>query len=106
MIAYTAVINFKALYFFLLVTIPFSIEYSFSGSLGTDLPDEPLMIGLMFVSWIYMVSNYKAIPTGFFANFLIVALLVHLFWIFTTSITSVNSLVSFKIFAAKLWYIT
>jgi O-antigen ligase len=106
MIAYLAVINFKALYFLLLATIPFSIEYSFSGSLGTDLPDEPLMIGLMLVSWIYILSNYKSLPTGFLGNILIVALLVHLFWIFTTSITSVNSLVSFKIFAAKVWYVT
>jgi O-antigen ligase len=106
LIAYMAIINFKALYFLLLATIPFSIEYSFSNSLGTDLPDEPLMIGLMFVSWIFILSNYKSLPTGFFANFLIVALLLHLFWIFSTSITSVNSLVSFKIFAAKVWYIT
>jgi O-antigen ligase len=105
-IAYVAVINFKSLYFLLLATIPFSIEYSFSGSLGTDLPDEPLMIGLMFVSWIFILSNYKSLPTGFFSNFLIVALLIHLFWIFTTSITSVISLVSFKIFAAKVWYVT
>ncbi len=106
LIAYLAIINFKALYFLLLSTIPFSIEYSFSGSLGTDLPDEPLMIGLMFVTLIFVLTSYKSIPTGFFGNILIVALIVHLFWIFVTSFTSVDSLISFKVFAAKIWYMT
>jgi O-antigen ligase len=106
MIAYLAVINFKSVYFLLLVSIPLSIEYSFSGSLGTDLPDEPLMIGLMFITWLFILANYKALPTGFFGNFLVIVLVIHLFWIFISSVTSVNSLVSFKIFAAKAWYVT
>ena len=106
MIAYLAIINFKALYFFLLATIPFSIEYSFSGSLGTDLPDEPLMIGLMFVAWVFIVANYRALPTGFFGNFLIVALLIHMFWILISALNAVDVIVSLKIFAAKVWYVT
>ncbi len=106
MIACLAVINFKLLYFVLLTTIPFSIEYSFSGSLGTDLPDEPLMIGLMFVALIFILVNYKSIPTGFFSNFLIVALIIHVFWFFISAISSVNSLISMKVFFAKTWYVT
>ncbi|MES2619810.1 MAG: O-antigen ligase family protein [Bacteroidota bacterium] len=106
MIAYLAVVNFKLLYFFLLTTIPFSIEYSFSGSLGTDLPDEPLMIGLMFVTIIFVFTNYKSLPTGFFGNLLIVLLCIHLFWIFISAVSSVNVLVSLKHFLAKTWYVT
>ena len=105
MIAYMAVINFKLLYFFLLAVIPPSIEYSFSGSLGTDLPDEPMMIGLMFVTIIFILSNYKSLPTGFFANFLIIVLGVHVFWFFISAINSVNTVVSIKVFVAKLWYV-
>lgn len=106
LIAYTAVINFKLLYFLLLATIPISIEYSFSGSLATDLPDEPLMIGLMFVTLIFILTNYKSLPTGFFGNFLIVALIVHLFWVFLSTVNSVNFVVSLKVFLAKMWYVT
>ena len=105
MIAYMAVINFKLLYFFLLAVIPPSIEYSFSGSLGTDLPDEPMMVGLMFITIIFILSNYKSLPTGFFANFLIIVLGVHIFWFFMSAINSVNTVVSIKVFVAKLWYV-
>lgn len=106
LVAYTAVINFKLLYYFLLVSIPVSIEYYFSASLATDLPDEPLMVGLMLVTFIYILSNYKSLPNGFFANFFIAALVLHLFWIFLSAINSVDFVVSIKVFLAKTWYIT
>ena len=106
MLVYTGIINFKVLYYLLLVTIPFSIEYSFSDSLGTDLPDEPMMIGLMVVTILYLLSNYRALPTGYFANFLMIALSFHLFWIFMAAVNSVNFMVSFKQFLSKMWYVT
>lgn len=106
LIAYMAVINFKALYFLLLAVIPPSIEYSFSGSLGTDLPDEPLMVGLMLVTFVFLLSRYQSLPTGFFANVLIVALGVHLFWYLATAFNSVNPAISTKVFLAKMWYLT
>ena len=105
MIIYTGIINFKFLYFLLLFAIPFSIEYSFSSSLGTDLPDEPMMVGLMCVTIAFILTSYKSLPIGYFANFLIVALMAHLFWIFITAIHSTNFIVSFKVFLAKCWYI-
>lgn len=101
---YTGVINFRLLYFLLLFTIPFSIEYSFSESLATDLPDEPLMIGLMFVSGIFVLTNYRSLPTGYFAHVLILALIAHLLWIFTSALTSVEFIVSLKVFLSKIWY--
>ncbi|MFN8286610.1 MAG: O-antigen ligase family protein [Chitinophagales bacterium] len=106
LIAGLAVVNFKSIYFLLLFAIPLSIEYYFSSSLATDLPDEPLMIGLMLVTMVYLARNPKALPTGFFGHFIIVALLIHLFWIFVTAITSVNTLVSIKVWISKIWYIT
>jgi O-antigen ligase len=106
LVIYTAVINFKLLYFFLLAAIPFSIEYSFTSSLGTDLPDEPLMIGLMLVTFLFLLTNYKSLPTGYFGNILIVALLLHLFWIFISAVASEIFVVSFKVFLSKVWYVT
>ena len=106
MIIFTGVINFRILYYMLLVAIPVSMEYSFSGSLATDLPDEPMMIGLMACTIFFLLSNYKALPTGYFANFLMIALCCHWFWILASAINSVNFVVSFKQFLAKTWYIT
>ncbi len=106
MLIYTGIINFKVLYYLLLFAIPLSMEYSFSGSLATDLPDEPMMIGLMACTIIYLLTNYKSLPTGYFANFLMIALFFHWFWIFIAATNSVNFVVSFKQFLAKTWYIT
>ena len=106
MLVYTGIINFKILYYLLLFAIPLSMEYSFSDSLATDLPDEPMMIGLMACTVFYLLSNRKALPTCFFANFLIIALFFHWFWIFIAATNSVNFVVSFKQFLAKTWYIT
>ncbi|HWB64982.1 MAG TPA: O-antigen ligase family protein, partial [Chitinophagales bacterium] len=106
LVVYTGIINFRLLFYMLWVAIPLSMEYSFSSSLGTDLPDEPLMIGLMFITFAFILTNYKSLPTGYFANVIIIALSAHLFWIFLSAITSVNQTVSFKVFLAKLWYIT
>lgn len=106
MIIYMGVINFKFLYYLLLFAIPISIEYSFSSSLGTDLPDEPLMIGLMFVTLLFILGNYKAVPTGYFAHPIILALILHVFWILIAALLSVHFAVSFKVFLAKIWYVT
>ncbi len=105
-VVFVGITNFRLLYYLLLFTIPFSIEYSFSGSLGTDLPDEPLMIGLMFVTFVFSISNYKLLPTGFFSNIIVVALFFHLIWIFISAVGSVSFLVSLKVFLAKIWYVT
>lgn len=105
-IAWVAITNFKLLYFVLLFSIPPSIEYYFSSSLATDLPDEPLMIGLMLVTIVYLAYNYKALPKGFFMHGIMIALALHLFWIFISAMNSVNLLVSFKVFLAKMWYVT
>lgn len=106
LVGFTALTNFKLLYFLLLAAIPVSIEFNFTPSLGTDLPDEPLMVGLMLVTWLHIFKNPKALPKGFLMHTLLLALGIHLFWIFTTAFTSVNPLVSFKVFASKIWYIT
>lgn len=105
-IAYVSITDFKSIYFLLLFTLPFSIEYNFTPSLGTDLPDEPLMVGLMLITFVYVLIKPQLLPTGFFANIIAVFLGIHLFSVFVTSITSVNGLVSTKVFLSKIWYVT
>lgn len=106
LIAFIALANFKLLYFLLLASLPVSIEYSFTPSLGTDLPDEPLMIGLMLVTILYVVRNPQSLPKGFFIHVLMLALAVHLFWILISALTSANTIVSLKVFLSKIWYIS
>jgi O-antigen ligase len=98
------IINYKAFYFILMAMLPCSIEYSFPNGLSTDLPTEPLMAGLMMVTFALLLFRKTALPKGFLSNPLVVILMMHLFWIFICAVNSEMPVFSFKIFLAKLWY--
>ena len=98
--------NFPQLYYILLFFLPLSMEFSFTPSLGTDLPSEPLMIGLMLVTFFYLVKNQNALPQKFYTHPLLLLLLLHMGWIFIATLNALNFTVSIKVFTAKIWYIT
>ena len=104
-LAYIAISDFKKIYFALLFLIPLSFEFQVTESLGTDLPTEPLMVGLMITLVFYFIANAKKIDFSFFKNPVMILLGVHLFWIFLTSTTSLIPYISFKFLLAKIWYI-
>jgi O-antigen ligase len=92
------------LLYLLLASIPWSIEYNFSPSLGTDLPDEPLMLLLAFAAlslMVYKLNECKVIRI----HFLLWILLLHFCWIIVTVIFSTNHLLSVKFLLAKSWYL-
>jgi O-antigen ligase len=74
-------------------------------SLGTDLPDEPLMwlitllLALFGLIYRQRIAEKKADPVLFWL------LLAHLLWIIVCSMLSADPLLSFKYAAAKLWYL-
>ena len=103
--AYLAVVNYKFIFFGFFVLLPFSIEVSLPGGLGTDLPSEPLMWFLTVLFFLLVVWNGKTIDKKLFTNPVSVVLLLHLLWIFITSIMSSFPVISAKYFLAKLWYV-
>lgn len=104
-LVYFAITDFRKIYFALLFLLPLSLEYQVTESLGTDLPTEPLMLGLMFVLLFYFIKNIQRIDFSFFKNSIMILLIVHFFWIGITSFTSLTPLLSFKFILAKTWYI-
>ena len=91
----------NVLFFLLLFSLPFSVEYHFSRTLGTDLPDEFLMLfvtGLFFFFWIY---HPKAIPKQILLHPLLLMLFMSLIWIVLTVAFSTNHVISIKYFLAK-----
>ena len=52
----------------------FAREYSFSSGLGTDLPDEPLMLVASFIVVAWLVTNFKKQPVSIHPLILIVLL--------------------------------
>ena len=104
-IIYVTIVDFSKLFYLLIACIPISVELYLPGGLGTDLPTEPLIVGLMLVYILYFCANFKKLNASFFIHPITLLLMLHWGWIFITIITSSNPLVSIKFFLAKSWYI-
>ncbi|HWR32664.1 MAG TPA: O-antigen ligase family protein [Chitinophagaceae bacterium] len=96
--------NKELVFFLLLFTLPLSFEYHFSSTLGTDIPDELLMLfvsGLFIAYWFYFPG---AISKKTLLHPLILLLLILFGWILITVIFSTHPLLSLKFLLAKTWY--
>lgn len=96
--------NRNAVFFLLLFTLPFSFEYSFSSTLGTDVPDEFLMLfvsGLFFTYWLY---SPKALIKNAWQHPLLLLLFLCLGWTLVTVLFSAQPAISLKFLLAKSWY--
>lgn len=101
-----ATINIRSLFFLLLFLLPLSVEFEVGSSLRTDFPSEPIMAGLMIVTFAYLIKQAKKLDFSFFAHPLAILLAVHFAWIVVAVINSPNQLVSWKYLLAKTWYIS
>ena len=91
------------LFYALMAAIPWSIEYSVTPTLGTDLPDEPMMLLLSF-SVIVLLGRYKY---GWKKAMhpLLFLLAAQVLWMLLASVASTDLLLSFKFLLAKSWYL-
>jgi O-antigen ligase len=101
---YLVVVDFRLIYYLLMLFVPLSIEVQL-GSLGTDLPTEPLVVGLMLV-FITQVAAKKNDNFEFYRHPIIWLLGLYYFWLLFSTAFSENFMVSFKQFLAKTWFIT
>lgn len=96
--------NLQWLFFVLMVTIPWSTEFKFNPTLGTDLPDEPLMLLTALSVLIYCIANRKKILLHKLHPLLFIISL-QIVWITVSVICSTDVLVSFKFSLAKGWFL-
>jgi O-antigen ligase len=98
--------DYLRLFYLIFAVLPFSIEYYFDGAgLGTDLPSEPLMIALTGFTLATLLRRNFSLSLHYVTHPLFILLFLHVFWIMITAINSTNLLISFKLLAAKIWYI-
>jgi len=97
--------HFKLLFFLLLFTLPFSFEYNFSQTLGTDIPDEFLMLIVSCLSFFYWIYSPKIISRNIWQHPLVLLLIVLLLWTIITVIFSSQKIISLKYLLAKFWYL-
>lgn len=96
--------NKELVFFLLLFSIPLSFEYNFSPTLGTDIPDELLMLfvsGLFIAYWLYFPGS---ISKKTLLHPLILLLFILFGWTLITVIFSTHLLLSVKFLLAKSWY--
>jgi len=104
---WVCLLDFSKIYYLLLFCLPLSTEVYFSGGLGTDLPTEPIIVVLMLVFGVFALhrNGVTAIERRFFIHPLTLLLLVHVGWIYATTVTSGLFVVSLKFSLAKTWYV-
>ncbi|HEX7906095.1 MAG TPA: O-antigen ligase family protein [Chitinophagaceae bacterium] len=95
----------RIVFFLLLAALPFSFEYNFSPALGTDVPDEALMLLTSFLFLACWIYSPDSIPRSTLVHPLLILLLMHLGWTVLTSVLSTHNLLSVKIILAKGWYV-
>lgn len=105
LLVYLTIVDFRAVFFLLLACLPLSTEIQLPNGFGTDLPTEPLMVGLMLVYGLYVIQNGRQMDGRFIRHPISLLLLLHVGWIITTTITSELLLVSVKFTLAKIWYV-
>ncbi len=105
LLAYATIADYRTVYLLMLACLPLSTEFYFPNGLATDLPTEPIIIGLMFVFLFLVLSGQNVVEARFLKHPITLLLLLHLSWIAITTITSSQIIFSTKYLFAKSWYI-
>ena len=105
LLVYVTIVDFRKIFYLLLISIPFSVEVYLPNGLGTDLPIEPLIVGLMLVYLLYIMANPLKTNGRFIRHPITLALLTHFFWIVIATLFAEIFVYSLKFSLAKLWYI-
>lgn len=90
------------LFYFLLASIPWSVEYNFPSGLGTDLPDEPLMLLVSFSVMVMLLQQRRLQGNS---HWLLLLLAAQFLWLMITVALSTQFVLSAKYLAAKSWYL-
>ena len=100
-----AVMDFRPLFWLLLVMVPLGTEVALPGGVNTDLPTEPLAVGLTGLLLLHAARYWPGYDHRTFAHPVALLLYLHVAWIIVASLTAEVKLVSLKFSLAKLWYV-
>lgn len=102
---YAGWLNPSLAFYALLFSLPFSFEYNFNSSLGTDIPDELLMLLTAGLYLLYAIFNRRTISAQIRQHPLIFLLTLLMSWMLVTVLFSTDPLISVKYGLAKGWYL-
>jgi O-antigen ligase len=111
LLIFLVITDYRSVFFLLLASLPFSIEYQFPNGFGTDLPTEPLTVGLMFIYFLTLFQR-KTLEKAeilrglnFFRHPISLMLIVGLGWATVATLNAVDTVIATKYMLAKVWYI-
>ncbi len=105
LLGYQTIVDFKKIFWLLMIFLPLSTEFDVSASLATDLPTEPLMAGLSLIVLVYLAADFRRINYEVVKHPIIIILILHLLWTFIVMVNSNLFWVSLKFMTAKMWYV-
>lgn len=100
-----AILDFRKLFWLMVVCIPLSFNIFLPGGFGTDLPTEPLAIGLSGLLIIHACRHWHEYDRQTFGHPVAWLLYLHVGWILFATVLSDGFVVSLKFSLAKLWYV-
>ena len=102
---YLAIFETEKFFLSIAFLTPLSVNIEeYTDSFGLFLPTEPLLFGLM-IFFLFLQIRIPFLDKRIWRNPIVICLLVYLFWLIITSITSTDPIVSFKSILARLWFI-
>lgn len=99
-----ALLNFKTLYFLLLLAMPMSIEFNI-GVLGLDVPSEPIVMLLAASTFLFMLINKNKGDNSSFKHIISLLIIAQFLWSTYIILFSTDIVLSVKYLLAKAWYL-
>lgn len=107
LIIYAAFFALDKLFLFVVFCTPISLnlEALDVGGIGLYLPTEPILLGIMLLFLYKQIFENKNRDAKITSHPVTVAILFNLSWIFITSLTSEDPMISMKFFLSRLWFV-
>ena len=102
---YLATYQTEKFFLFIAFLTPFSVNIEeYIDGFGLYLPTEPLLFGFM-LWFLFLQLKAPFLDYKIWKSPIIISVSSYLVWLFITSITSTEPIVSFKFLLSKLWFI-
>ncbi len=103
--AYQMVLNYKYIFYLLLIVTPAAVEFYLPSGVSVSLPTEPVMVIFMFTFLFFIIMKREIFDREFLSHPLTIILYIHFVWIIITAIFSADIIISLKYVLAKTWFI-
>lgn len=107
LIFYWAIYHIERVVLFMVFCTPFAItlkDLGLTEGINLSLPTEPLMAGIMVI---YLLNEFmfKITPRNILRHPITILIFIQLIWMFVTTLSSENFVVSIKYLVARLWFV-